>query len=98
MRRDLDERYFDAPLPTASNRKDAQFQRRCAKGKMGMESYHHSQKFAQARRYLPEVTQTIFFKRKKGKKGGISTICLRPFVKGKFNHGKLCVSQNAARS
>jgi hypothetical protein len=38
MRRDQDEIYFDAPLPTASNHKDAQFQQRCAKGKMGMES------------------------------------------------------------
>jgi hypothetical protein len=38
MRRDQDEIYFDAPLPTASNRRDAQFQQWCAKGKMGMES------------------------------------------------------------
>jgi hypothetical protein len=56
---------FDALSPTASSRKDAQFQQWCAKGKMGMESYHHSQKFAQARRYLPKVTRSIFFKKKK---------------------------------
>ena len=36
MRRDNET--FDAPLPTAPNRKDAQFQQRCAKRKMGMES------------------------------------------------------------
>jgi hypothetical protein len=97
MRTDIDERYLDAPLPTASKRKDVQFQGWCANGTIVMESYHHPQKFAQAGCYLPEVTQSIFFKKKK-KMGGISTICLRPFVRGKFNCGKLCVSQNAARS
>jgi hypothetical protein len=50
---------------SASNCKDAQFQQQCAKGKMGMESYHYSQKFAQARRYLPKVTRIIFFKTNK---------------------------------
>jgi hypothetical protein len=38
MRKDQDEIYFDAPLPTMSNRRDAQFQQRCAKGKMELES------------------------------------------------------------
>jgi hypothetical protein len=66
MSRDQDEIYFDAPLPTASNRRDAQFQQRCAKGKMGMELYHHSQKFAQAGRYLPEVTRSLFSTKKWG--------------------------------
>ncbi len=79
MRRDGDEIHFKAPLPTASNRREAQFQQRCAKGTMGLKSYHQSQKFAQARCYLPKVTRIIFFK----KMGGISTICMRPFVRGK---------------
>ncbi len=55
------------------------FQRQCAKEMIAMESYHHPQKFAQARRYLPTVTRIIL----KKKMGDISTICLRPFVRGK---------------
>jgi hypothetical protein len=52
---------------------------------MAMESYHYPQKFAQAHCYLPKVARIIFFQ-KKEKMGGISTtICLRPFVRGKIN-------------
>ncbi len=73
--------YFDAPLPTASNRKDAQFQQRCAKGKMGMESsiIHKSllKHVATSQRSLE-----VSFSKKKIM-GGISKICLRIFVRGK---------------
>jgi hypothetical protein len=82
MRRDQDEIYFDAPLPTASNCRDAQFQQRCAKGKMGMESsiIHKSllKHVATSQRSLE-----VSFSKNKKKMGGISTICLRPFVRGK---------------
>jgi hypothetical protein len=80
MRRDNET--FDAPLPTTPNRKDAQFQQRCAKRKMGMESsiIHKSllKHVATSQRSLE-----VSFSKKGKKMGGISMICLRPFVRGK---------------
>jgi hypothetical protein len=57
------------PHPTIRMRS---FQQRCAKETMAMESYHHSQKFAQAHRYLLKVTRIIFFKKKKQNGGYVN--------------------------
>ncbi len=94
MRRDGDEIHFDAPLPTASDHRDVQFQQRCAKGTMGMKSYHQSQKFAQARHYLPKVTRIIFFK----KNGGYFNNMPETFCQREINRKKLRFFQHAARS
>lgn len=86
-----DERYHDAPPPTASNRKDAQLSTTVCKRDDG--GNHQSENFAQACRYLPRSLESSFSKRKKKKKGGYSTICLRPFVRGKINPEKLRFSR-----
>jgi hypothetical protein len=66
MRRDQVERYFDAPLPTASNHKDAHFFKMVCKRDNGDGIIPSStQKNAQACRYLPKVTRISFSKLKK---------------------------------
>ncbi len=66
-----DERYHDAPPPTASNRKDAQLSTTVCKRDDG--GNHQSENFAQACRYLPRSLESSFSKRKKKKekKGGV---------------------------
>jgi len=78
------------PRPTVRTRS---FQRRCAKETMEIKPYHQSEKICSSMSLPPKVTRIIFFKKKKEKKGGYSTICLRPFVRGKINREKLRVSQ-----
>jgi hypothetical protein len=84
MRRDRDEIYFDAPLPTASNRKDAQFQQRYAKRKMGMESsiIHKSllKHVATSQRSLE-----VSFSKKQKKNGGYSNDMPETFCQREIN-------------
>jgi hypothetical protein len=46
----------------------------------------------------PKGHLEYIFEKEKEKNGGYYNICLRPFGRGIFNCGKLCVSQNAAQS
>ena len=78
-----DERYHDAPPPTASNRKDAQLSTTVCKRDNGDKTIPSVRKFfAQACRYLPRSLESSFSKRKKKKMGGVfndmpETFCQR---------------------
>jgi hypothetical protein len=93
MKRDQDERYFDAPFPTVTNSKDAQFQQWCTQGTM--DSSHFCPKFAQA---LPRKGHLNHLFQKKRKNGGYFNDVPETCCQRKFYRGKLCVSGNTARS